>query len=189
MVREGYWRPQEQNWPLSPNFLGLQGSHGNIKMAHGPIDHLNGLAPLEGSRTIKILTYPKMQGRFYELDSEEVEVVPNSAGYPSNTLPYQPPSKTFQSQVIPSTPRTFQPNLATIPSSITSASPHSSHIRRALNPEVGPSPIQQPRNNSNLQPVSVEEEKNFLPCHFLILKCFSVGIDGLSELPEKIQIQ
>ncbi|MBW0553697.1 hypothetical protein O181_093412 [Austropuccinia psidii MF-1] len=90
-----------------------------------------------------------------ELDGEEVEVVPNSAGHPSNTSPSQPPSKRFQSQVIPSTPRTFQPTLATIPP----ASPNSSHTRPSLNPEVRPSPIQQPRNSpivtsQQLQPVA-----------------------------------
>ncbi|MBW0543766.1 hypothetical protein O181_083481 [Austropuccinia psidii MF-1] len=42
-----------------------------------------------------------------ELDDEEVEVVPNSAGHPSNTSPSQPPAKRFQIQVIPSTPRMF----------------------------------------------------------------------------------
>ncbi|MBW0517671.1 hypothetical protein O181_057386 [Austropuccinia psidii MF-1] len=35
-----------------------------------------------------------------ELDGEEVEVIPHSAGHPSNTSP----AKRFQSQVIPSTP-------------------------------------------------------------------------------------
>ncbi|MBW0468927.1 hypothetical protein O181_008642 [Austropuccinia psidii MF-1] len=90
-----------------------------------------------------------------EFDGEEVEVVPNSAGNPSNTSPSQPPAKTFQIQVIPSTPRTFKPTLATIPT----ASPHSSHTRPALNPEVRPSPIHQPRNSPivtshQLQPVA-----------------------------------
>ncbi|MBW0505456.1 hypothetical protein O181_045171 [Austropuccinia psidii MF-1] len=94
-----------------------------------------------------------------ELDGEEFEVVPNSAGPPSNTSPSQPPAKRFQSQVIPSTPRTFQPTLATIPTSIPPASPHSSHTRPALNPEVRPSPIQQSRNSpivtsQQLQPVA-----------------------------------
>ncbi|MBW0465414.1 hypothetical protein O181_005129 [Austropuccinia psidii MF-1] len=78
-----------------------------------------------------------------ELDGEEVEVVPNSAGHPSNNSPSQPPSKRFQSQIIPSTPRNFQPTLATIPF----ASPHSCHTRPALNQAVRPSPIQQPRNS------------------------------------------
>ncbi|MBW0544547.1 hypothetical protein O181_084262 [Austropuccinia psidii MF-1] len=82
-----------------------------------------------------------------ELDGEEAGVVPNSAGYPSNTSPSQPPAKRFQSQVIPSTPRNFQHTLATIPNSIPPASPHSSHTRPALNPEVRPSPIQQLRNS------------------------------------------
>ncbi|MBW0538433.1 hypothetical protein O181_078148 [Austropuccinia psidii MF-1] len=43
------------------------------------------------------------------------------------------------------------PTLAAIPTSIPPASPHSSHTRPALNPEVRPSPIQQPQQ---LQPVA-----------------------------------
>ncbi|MBW0473961.1 hypothetical protein O181_013676 [Austropuccinia psidii MF-1] len=82
-----------------------------------------------------------------ERDREEVEVVPNSADHPCNTSPSQPPAKRFQSQVIPSTPRTFQPTLATIPTSIPPSSPHSSHTRPALNPAVRPSPIQQYRSS------------------------------------------
>ncbi|MBW0572835.1 hypothetical protein O181_112550 [Austropuccinia psidii MF-1] len=81
-----------------------------------------------------------------ELDGEEAEVVPNSADNPSNTSPSQPPAKRFQSQVIPSTPRTFQPTFSTIPTSIPRASPHSSHTRPALNPAVRPSPIRKSRN-------------------------------------------
>ncbi|MBW0575658.1 hypothetical protein O181_115373 [Austropuccinia psidii MF-1] len=68
-----------------------------------------------------------------ELDGEEVEVIPHSSGNPSNSSPSQPPSKRFQNQVIPSTPRNCQPTLATIPTSIPPASPHSSHTRPALN--------------------------------------------------------
>ncbi|MBW0497805.1 hypothetical protein O181_037520 [Austropuccinia psidii MF-1] len=82
-----------------------------------------------------------------ELDGEEVEVIPHSAGNPFNSSPLQPPAKRFQSQVIPSTPKKFQPTLATIPTSIPPASPHSSHTRPALNPEVRPSPIKQSRNS------------------------------------------
>ncbi|MBW0539333.1 hypothetical protein O181_079048 [Austropuccinia psidii MF-1] len=55
-----------------------------------------------------------------ELEGEEVEVVPSSAGHPSNTSPSQPPAKRLQSQIIPSNPRNFQPTLAAIPP----ASPH-----------------------------------------------------------------
>ncbi|MBW0571061.1 hypothetical protein O181_110776 [Austropuccinia psidii MF-1] len=80
-------------------------------------------------------------------DDEEVEVVPKSAGHPSNNSPSQPSAKRFQSQVIPSTPRTFQPTLAIIPTSIPPASPHSSNTRPSLNPEVRPSPIQKSRNS------------------------------------------
>ncbi|MBW0551414.1 hypothetical protein O181_091129 [Austropuccinia psidii MF-1] len=94
-----------------------------------------------------------------QLDGEEFEVVPNSAGHPSNTSPSQPHSKRFQSQVILSTPRTFQATLSTIPTSIPPSSPHSSHTRPALNPEVRTSPIQKSRNSpivtsQQLQPVA-----------------------------------
>ncbi|MBW0489331.1 hypothetical protein O181_029046 [Austropuccinia psidii MF-1] len=99
-----------------------------------------------------------------ELDGEEVEVVPNSAGHPSNTSRSQPPAKIFQSQVIPSTPRTFQTTLATIPTSIPPSSPSSSHTRPSFDPEVRPSPIQQPRNSpivtsQQIQPVSGTSRK------------------------------
>ncbi|MBW0507438.1 hypothetical protein O181_047153 [Austropuccinia psidii MF-1] len=94
-----------------------------------------------------------------ELDGEEAEVVPNSAGHPSNTSPSKPPAKRFQSKVIPSTPRAFQPTLSTIPTSIPPSSPNSSHTRPALNTAVRPSPIQQSRNapivtSQKLQPVA-----------------------------------
>ncbi|MBW0577946.1 hypothetical protein O181_117661 [Austropuccinia psidii MF-1] len=90
-----------------------------------------------------------------ELDGEEVEVIPHSSGHPSNSSS----SKRFQSQLIPSTPRNFQPTLATIPTSIPPASPHSSHTRPSLNTAVIPSPIQQSRNSpivnsQQLQPVA-----------------------------------
>ncbi|MBW0487481.1 hypothetical protein O181_027196 [Austropuccinia psidii MF-1] len=94
-----------------------------------------------------------------ELDGGEVEVIPHSADHPSNSSPSQPPAKRFQSQVIPSTPRNYQPTLATIPTSLPPASPHSSHTRPALNTAVRPSPIQQSRNSpivnfQQLQPVA-----------------------------------
>ncbi|MBW0488333.1 hypothetical protein O181_028048 [Austropuccinia psidii MF-1] len=82
-----------------------------------------------------------------ELDGEEVEEVPNSDGNQSNTSPSQPPAKIFQSHIIPNTPRNFRPTLATIPTSIHPESPNSSHTGPALNPEVRPSPIQNPRNS------------------------------------------
>ncbi|MBW0525535.1 hypothetical protein O181_065250 [Austropuccinia psidii MF-1] len=73
----------------------------------------------------------------YELDGEDVEVVPISACHPPNTSPSQPPAERFQSHIIPSTPRNFQPTLATIPP----ASPNSSHTRPSLNSEVRQSRI------------------------------------------------
>ncbi|MBW0503867.1 hypothetical protein O181_043582 [Austropuccinia psidii MF-1] len=53
----------------------------------------------------------------------------------------------FQSKLIPSTPRNFQPTLPTIPTSIPPSSPHSSHTRPALNPEVRPSPSNNPETH------------------------------------------
>ncbi|MBW0557808.1 hypothetical protein O181_097523 [Austropuccinia psidii MF-1] len=44
-----------------------------------------------------------------ELDCEEVQVVPHSVGHPSSNSSTQPLANRFQSQVIPSTPRTFHP--------------------------------------------------------------------------------
>ncbi|MBW0471138.1 hypothetical protein O181_010853 [Austropuccinia psidii MF-1] len=90
-----------------------------------------------------------------ELDGEEVEVIPNSSVHPSSNSPCQPPAKRFQGQIIPSTPRNFQPAVATIPP----ASPHSSHTKPSLNPAVRPSPVQKPRNShivtsQQLQPVA-----------------------------------
>ncbi|MBW0578432.1 hypothetical protein O181_118147 [Austropuccinia psidii MF-1] len=101
-----------------------------------------------------------------ELDGEEAEVVPHSVGHPSSNSSAQPFANRFQSQVIPSTPRTFQPMLASIPSTITS------HARPALNPAVRPSPIQQSRitpmtTSHQLQPEASSSRRR----------------DGLSPLP------
>ncbi|MBW0500639.1 hypothetical protein O181_040354 [Austropuccinia psidii MF-1] len=78
-----------------------------------------------------------------ELDGEEVEVVKNPVGHQSSTSPSKPPAKRFQSFLIPSTPRNFQPTLATIPASLPNASPSYSHTMPAMIPAVRPSPIQQ----------------------------------------------
>ncbi|MBW0567548.1 hypothetical protein O181_107263 [Austropuccinia psidii MF-1] len=107
-----------------------------------------------------------------ELDGEEVQVVPHSVGHPSSNSPTQPLANRFQSQVVPSTPRTFQPILASIPTTILPPSPSSSHARPALNPAVRPSPVQQSRNSPittshQLQPVASSSRRR----------------DGLSPLP------
>ncbi|MBW0485435.1 hypothetical protein O181_025150 [Austropuccinia psidii MF-1] len=95
----------------------------------------------------------------YELDGAEVEVVHNSAGHQSSYSPSHPPAKRFQSHIIPSTPRTFQPILSTNPTSLSPASPSSLTTRPSLAPEVRTSPIPQPRNSpivtsQHLQPVA-----------------------------------
>ncbi|MBW0479270.1 hypothetical protein O181_018985 [Austropuccinia psidii MF-1] len=58
-----------------------------------------------------------------ELDAEEVEVVHNSSGQKSSTSTSYPHTKIFQSQIIPSTPRAFQPILHTIPATLPPSSP------------------------------------------------------------------
>ncbi|MBW0564012.1 hypothetical protein O181_103727 [Austropuccinia psidii MF-1] len=130
-----------------------------------------------------------------ELDDEEVEVIPHSSGHPSNSSPSQPPARRFQSQVIPSTPRTSQPTLATIPTSIPPASPHSSHTRPALSPEVRPSPIQQSINSpivnpQQFQPVASTSRRReeFSPLPFPAAQVFQRRDQWLSNLPEKTQI-
>ncbi|MBW0546971.1 hypothetical protein O181_086686 [Austropuccinia psidii MF-1] len=107
-----------------------------------------------------------------DLDGEEVVVVPHSVGHSSSDSSAQPLANRFQSPVIPSTPRTFQPVLASIPTTIPPSSPSTSHSRPALNPEVGPSQSQKPRNSpittsQQLQPVASSSRRR----------------DGLSPLP------
>ncbi|MBW0517764.1 hypothetical protein O181_057479 [Austropuccinia psidii MF-1] len=82
-----------------------------------------------------------------EFNGEKVEVVHNSVGHQSSTSPSHPPSKRFQSHIITSTPRNFQPTLATIPTSLPPDSLSSSTTRPALIPELRPSPIHQFRNS------------------------------------------
>ncbi|MBW0472920.1 hypothetical protein O181_012635 [Austropuccinia psidii MF-1] len=65
----------------------------------------------------------------------------------TDILTSQRPVKRFQSCLIPSTPRNFQPTLASIPTSLPHSSPSYSHTRPAINPAVRPSPIQQSRTS------------------------------------------
>ncbi|MBW0593513.1 hypothetical protein O181_133228, partial [Austropuccinia psidii MF-1] len=99
-----------------------------------------------------------------ELDGEEVEVVPHSVGHPSSNSSAQPLANIFQSQIIPSTPRAFQPILASIPSPIPPPLPTTSHARPALNPAVRPSPVQPSRispmpTSRQLQPEASSSRK------------------------------
>ncbi|MBW0562920.1 hypothetical protein O181_102635 [Austropuccinia psidii MF-1] len=107
-----------------------------------------------------------------ELDGEEVVVVPHSVVYPYSNSSAQPLAKRFQSQVIPSTPRTFQPVLASIPTTIPPSSPSTSHARPAVNSSVRPSPSQQPRNS----PITTSQQLQHMASS-------SRRRDGLSPLP------
>ncbi|MBW0487657.1 hypothetical protein O181_027372 [Austropuccinia psidii MF-1] len=118
-----------------------------------PISRINTEGVLKRIRSI--CDYPPDPD---ELDGEDIEVVHNSVGHQSSTSPSHPPAKRCQSHNIPSTPRTFQTTLSTIPTSLPPASPSSSTTRPALIPAVRPSPIHQSRNSTivtsqQLQPV------------------------------------
>ncbi|MBW0510500.1 hypothetical protein O181_050215 [Austropuccinia psidii MF-1] len=130
-----------------------------------------------------------------ELDGEEAEVVHNSIGHHSSTSPYHPPAKRFQSHIIPSTTRNFQPTLATIPTSLPPASPSSSTTRPSLIPEVRQSPIPESRNSPivpSQQPQLVASSsrttEELSPLLFLPLKSFNKQSIGPCELPEGTQI-
>ncbi|MBW0536341.1 hypothetical protein O181_076056 [Austropuccinia psidii MF-1] len=111
-----------------------------------PISRINTEVVVKRIRRISdSTTSPDAEGSD-ELDGEEVVVVPHSVDHQSSTSPSQPLANRFQSQAIPITTRTFQPVLASIPTSLPPASPSPCHDRPALNQAVRPSPNQQPRN-------------------------------------------
>ncbi|MBW0566501.1 hypothetical protein O181_106216 [Austropuccinia psidii MF-1] len=79
---------------------------------------------------------------------------------------------TFQSHIIPSTPRNFQPTLVTVPISLPPTSTSSSHAKPALTQAVRPSPIQQSRNSpiitpQQLQPMASSGRRRDGPSPFL----------------------
>ncbi|MBW0507674.1 hypothetical protein O181_047389 [Austropuccinia psidii MF-1] len=76
-----------------------------------------------------------------QFDGDKIEVTHSSSGHQSSTSPSHPPAKRFQSHIIPSTPRAFQPILSTIPTSVPPASPSSSTTSPALILAVRPYPI------------------------------------------------
>ncbi|MBW0521015.1 hypothetical protein O181_060730 [Austropuccinia psidii MF-1] len=137
-----------------------------------PISRINSEAVLKKIRMISDSpTDPDAEGSD-ELDGEEVEVVPHLVGHLSSNSSAQPLANRFHSQIIPSTPRTFQPVLASIPTTIPSPSPSTSHARPALNPAVRPSPAQPSRNS----PITTS-------CQLQPMARSSRRRDGLSPLP------
>ncbi|MBW0522022.1 hypothetical protein O181_061737 [Austropuccinia psidii MF-1] len=114
-----------------------------------------------------------------ELDGEEAEVVPHFVGHQSSSSSSQPLTNRFQSPVIPSTPRTFQPTLATVPTSLPPTSPSPSHARPALTQALRPSPIQKPKNSpiityQQLQPMASSSRRRdgFSPLPFPAAQVF-----------------
>ncbi|MBW0530266.1 hypothetical protein O181_069981 [Austropuccinia psidii MF-1] len=76
-----------------------------------------------------------------KLDGEEVEALNPLIGHSSSSSPTQPPAKNSPIQLIPSTPRKFQPILPTVLSSVPHPSPRSSTSRPSLDSPMKPSPI------------------------------------------------
>ncbi|MBW0464466.1 hypothetical protein O181_004181 [Austropuccinia psidii MF-1] len=114
-----------------------------------------------------------------ELDGEEAEVVHNPIGHQSGTSPSYRPAKRFQSHIIARNPRTFQPALATLPTSLPPASPDSLPARISLIPAVRSSPIPQSRNppivtSQQLQSVasSSRRSEELSPLPFTAAKVF-----------------
>ncbi|MBW0568795.1 hypothetical protein O181_108510 [Austropuccinia psidii MF-1] len=96
-----------------------------------------------------------------ELDGEEAVVVPHSVDHQSNTSSSQPLANRFKSQVIPSTPRAFQPVLASIPTSLPPSSPIPFHARPAFNQAARPSPRSSPITTSQqLQPMASSSRRS-----------------------------
>ncbi|MBW0568926.1 hypothetical protein O181_108641 [Austropuccinia psidii MF-1] len=106
------------------------------------------------------------------------EFRPKGVGHQSRTSSSQPLANRFHSCIIPSTPRTFQPTVADIPTSLPPASPSPSHARPALNQTVGPSPIQKPRyspinTSQHLQPMASSRRRDgFSPLPFPAAQVF-----------------
>ncbi|MBW0551740.1 hypothetical protein O181_091455 [Austropuccinia psidii MF-1] len=164
-------------------------------------DGTSGFSNLTGSRRRDVERWPIVGGpipkNYYsppdpdaegsdELDGEEVEVFPHLVGDQSRNSSSQPLANRFHSHIAPSTPRTFQPTLAAIPTSLPPASPSPSHSRPPLNQAVRQSPI---TTSQHLQPMASSSRRRdgFFLYHFLPLKYFKEEIVGLFKLPENIK--
>ncbi|MBW0572246.1 hypothetical protein O181_111961 [Austropuccinia psidii MF-1] len=136
-VHGGYWSPP------GPNFAGYPGPI--YSSSEVPVSRTNTDGVVKVVKKIRRIadspSDPDAEGSD-ELDGEEVEVVPHSVGHPSRNSSAQPLANRLQSQIIPSTPRTFQAILASIPTTIPPPSSTTSHSRPAFNPAVRPSPVQ-----------------------------------------------
>ncbi|MBW0551791.1 hypothetical protein O181_091506 [Austropuccinia psidii MF-1] len=94
-----------------------------------------------------------------ELDVEEADVVPNSAGHPSNTSPSQPPAKRFQSQVIPTVrPSPIQQSRNSPIVTSQQLKPVASTIRRREELSPFPFPAAQLFQRMDQRPIRVTKE-------------------------------
>ncbi|MBW0471302.1 hypothetical protein O181_011017 [Austropuccinia psidii MF-1] len=124
-----------------------------------PIPKINNQVVVKRLRQISYSpTTPDSRGSD-KLDGEEVEVISTLVGHSSSSSPIQPPSKKFHTNLIPSTPRNFQPVLYSVPTLVPPPSPKSSIYRPMLASPMKPSPIPYPRpstvlNSHQLQTVA-----------------------------------
>ncbi|MBW0464849.1 hypothetical protein O181_004564 [Austropuccinia psidii MF-1] len=118
-IRRYLWRKKDEpfgkEFPVSegPTPDGTSGYSDSV-----PISRINTEGVVKRIRRISDSPPDPNAKGSYQLDGEEVEVVDNPVGHQSSTSPSQPPAKIFQSRLIPSTPRNFQPTLTTIPTSL-----------------------------------------------------------------------
>ncbi|MBW0480178.1 hypothetical protein O181_019893 [Austropuccinia psidii MF-1] len=83
---------------------------------------------------------------------EEAKFVHHTSGQLQTSSPTQPLPRSFHNQIIPSTPRDFQPRISTVSSSVPHPSPNTSTTRPSvLASPFRPSPV--PPSNT-LQPIS-----------------------------------
>ncbi|MBW0580247.1 hypothetical protein O181_119962 [Austropuccinia psidii MF-1] len=110
---------------------------------------------LTGSRQRDVARWPNFGRPIYSRSEVSISRINTEGVYsPSHT-----PARRFQIHIITSTPRTFQPTLANLPTFPPPASSSSLTSRPSLIPEVRPSPIPQSRNSpivtsQKLQPVA-----------------------------------
>ncbi|MBW0461153.1 hypothetical protein O181_000868 [Austropuccinia psidii MF-1] len=118
-------------------------------------------------------TNPDAEGRD-ELDREEAEVIHPLVDHSSSSSPIQPPAKKLYSNLIPNTPRNFQPVLPLLPSSIPPPSPKPSTSRPFLTSPMKSSPIQQPRP-SPIPTCDQHQPKKRSLVSFSIPRCSSIS--------------
>ncbi|MBW0490520.1 hypothetical protein O181_030235 [Austropuccinia psidii MF-1] len=127
-------------------------------------------------------------------DGVDFEVINQLVGHSSISSSTQHPATKFHSNLIPSTPRNFQPVLSSAPSSVPPFSPKSSITRAILASPIKPSPIPQPRQSQVLtshqtQPVARTSQRrdNWSPLPFPDAQLFQTWEDWTIKVKREEQ--